>query len=126
MNEHQQTKQQAEALAVACREGAEARAEAAASKAEARVKALIDRQDRRLQEPDSPLRQVDLRPPLSRLEKTAKDYLIKHLPSTPEFREVVSIRAYYRAERRDFGPGQEGVDWVEAEQEVLDVPPFGG
>jgi hypothetical protein len=125
MSEHEQTKQQAEARAAASREDAEARAFALAARAEARVKALIDKQDRRMQRPSRPLPEVDLKPPLARLEKTAKDYITQHLPATQEFREVVSIRAYYRAERRDFAPGREGADWAQAEQEVLDVSPFG-
>ena len=111
---------------MAMREEAEARAETSALRAETRAKALVDGHYRRMQKPTRPLSAVDLAPPLSRLEKTAREYLNKHLPSTDVFREAVSIRAYYKAERRGFGPGQEGFDWIEAEQELLDVPPFSG
>ncbi|WP_036249999.1 DUF2934 domain-containing protein [Methylobacter sp. BBA5.1] len=35
-----------------------------------------------------------------------------------EFREMVAINAYYRAEKRGFEPGHEMDDWLEAEQEI--------
>ena len=35
-----------------------------------------------------------------------------------EFREMVAINAYYRAEKRNFEPGHEMDDWYEAELEI--------
>jgi hypothetical protein len=35
-----------------------------------------------------------------------------------EFREMVAVNAYYRAEKRAFKPGQELDDWLEAEHEI--------
>ncbi|MBK8815938.1 MAG: DUF2934 domain-containing protein [Methylococcaceae bacterium] len=35
-----------------------------------------------------------------------------------EFREMVAVSAYFRAEKRDFNPGQELDDWLEAEHEI--------
>jgi hypothetical protein len=39
------------------------------------------------------------------------------------FHDMVAERAYYKAEERDFEPGQEWDDWLEAERELLGVPP---
>jgi len=36
-----------------------------------------------------------------------------------ELRQMISEAAYYLAEKRGFGPGLEGEDWRQAEQEVL-------
>jgi hypothetical protein len=35
-----------------------------------------------------------------------------------EFREMVAVNAYYRAEKRGFEPGHATNDWLEAEQEI--------
>ena len=35
-----------------------------------------------------------------------------------ELREMVSVNAYYRAEKRKFEPGHEMDDWHEAELEI--------
>jgi hypothetical protein len=35
-----------------------------------------------------------------------------------EFREMVTVNAYYRAEKRGFETGHEFEDWLEAEQEI--------
>ena len=35
-----------------------------------------------------------------------------------QFKEMVSINAYYRAEKRGFEPGHEIKDWYEAELEI--------
>jgi hypothetical protein len=35
-----------------------------------------------------------------------------------EFREMVAERAYAKAEKRGFAPGNELEDWLEAEQEI--------
>ncbi len=44
-------------------------------------------------------------------------------PSSPASREalhqVIAVAAYYRAERRNFEPGHEMEDWLDAEAEVL-------
>jgi len=45
------------------------------------------------------------------------------LPIEPElFRQMVSARAFYKAEQRGFEPGHELEDWLEAEQELLNNP----
>jgi len=118
MNEHDPTPHPAQARAQAALEAAEAKARAAAAKAEAKTNEMIDRQGRIKTE-------AAYAPALARLENAAKEYIQKHLPLTEVFHEAVSIRAYLKAERRDFGPGQAGADWLEAEQDVLDLPPFG-
>lgn len=38
--------------------------------------------------------------------------------SSEERRHLVSEAAYYRAQRRDFAPGYELDDWLEAEEEI--------
>ena len=38
-----------------------------------------------------------------------------------EFRKMVAVNAYYRAEKRGFEPGHEMEDWCEAEQEITDT-----
>ncbi len=35
-----------------------------------------------------------------------------------EFRELVALTAYYKAEKRGFVPGHDLEDWLEAEQEI--------
>jgi hypothetical protein len=35
-----------------------------------------------------------------------------------EFREMVAVNAYYRAEKRGFEDGHEMDDWLEAEQKI--------
>jgi hypothetical protein len=40
-------------------------------------------------------------------------------PSEDQLRQMISEAAYYRAEKRGFGPGLEAEDWREAESEVL-------
>jgi Protein of unknown function (DUF2934) len=35
-----------------------------------------------------------------------------------EFREMVAVNAYFRAEKRDFKPDQKLDDWLEAELEI--------
>jgi len=39
-------------------------------------------------------------------------------PSAAERREMISVAAYYRAERRGFAPGGAEQDWLEAEAEI--------
>jgi hypothetical protein len=41
-------------------------------------------------------------------------------------RELIAVTAYYLAERRDFQPGHEHEDWLEAEAQIgsLDAPVF--
>jgi len=38
-----------------------------------------------------------------------------------EFRKMVAVNAYYRAEKRGFEPGHEMDDWLEAEQEITNI-----
>ena len=35
-----------------------------------------------------------------------------------EFREMVAVNAYYRAEKRGFGPDHQIGDWLKAEKEI--------
>ncbi len=43
----------------------------------------------------------------------------REIPSYSDSREArIAERAYWRAERRNFAPGQELDDWLEAEREV--------
>jgi hypothetical protein len=35
-----------------------------------------------------------------------------------EYREMVAVNAYYRAEKRGFKPGHEMDDWFEAEKDI--------
>jgi hypothetical protein len=37
----------------------------------------------------------------------------------PVTHEQIALAAYYRAERRDFAPGLELEDWLEAERELI-------
>jgi hypothetical protein len=104
---------------------AEARAKAVLANSEARLQALIEEGNRQTQESANQQAASALAPSLMRMEQTARDYINEFLPLTEEFQEAVSIRAYFKAEQRDFGPGQEGHDWAEAERELLDVDPFG-
>jgi hypothetical protein len=36
-----------------------------------------------------------------------------------QFREMIAVCAYYKAEKRGFKPGHEMDDWLEAEQEII-------
>lgn len=38
-----------------------------------------------------------------------------------EFREMVAVNAYYRAEKRGFEPDHELDDWLEAELEITNI-----
>ena len=38
-----------------------------------------------------------------------------------DFREMVAVNAYYRAEKRGFEPGHELDDWYEAEREIKSI-----
>jgi len=38
-----------------------------------------------------------------------------------EFRKMVAVNAYYRAEKRGFDPGHEIDDWYKAELEITDI-----
>lgn len=46
------------------------------------------------------------------------------LANSERFREMVATRAYYKAEQRGFAPGHELEDWLEAERELLGIPPY--
>jgi hypothetical protein len=43
-------------------------------------------------------------------------------PGAQALRAQIEEGAYFRAERRGFAPGFELLDWLEAEQEILDLP----
>jgi hypothetical protein len=117
----------AEARAKAAIAKAEARAESVNATAEARAKELIAEYYRRMQElvcrehnMVSTLRRSDW-------ENIVTERTAKPLPPQVDphlFREAVSVRAYYKAEKRNFWPGHETDDWLEAEQELLSVSPF--
>ena len=114
------------ARALAMRDRAEAQAKAVLENTEARLQALIEEGNRRTRESARQQAASALGPSRLRMEQAAKACIHELLPLTDEFKEAVSIRAYFKAEQRDFGPGQEGHDWAEAERDVLDVDPFGG
>jgi hypothetical protein len=38
-----------------------------------------------------------------------------------EFREMVAVNSYYRAEKRGFEPGYGMDDWLEAEKEIKSI-----
>ena len=42
----------------------------------------------------------------------------KPAPSQQEIRRMIEIAAYFKAEHRNFAPGFEDQDWLEAEQEI--------
>jgi hypothetical protein len=50
--------------------------------------------------------------------------VVQPLPNLERFREMVAVRAYYKAERRGFEPGCEVEDWLEAESELLPAPSY--
>ncbi len=39
----------------------------------------------------------------------------------PERRQLIAMRAYFKAEARGFSPGHEVDDWLEAERELIQV-----
>lgn len=42
------------------------------------------------------------------------------VPSAREIYELIAEAAYYRAEKRNFSPGLEHDDWMQAEAEVME------
>ena len=42
----------------------------------------------------------------------------KSAPSQQEIHRMIEIAAYFKAEHRNFAPGYEDQDWLEAEQEI--------
>jgi len=66
------------------------------------------------------------------LEKTIKALeapwaprgLVQPFVNPVRFREMVAVRAYYKAEQRGFEPGHELEDWLEAERELLPIPSY--
>ena len=46
---------------------------------------------------------------------------IESRDSATEFRAMIAVAAYYKAEQRDFAPGFEMDDWLEAERELSAV-----
>lgn len=43
-------------------------------------------------------------------------------PASPEgCTDYVAVAAYFKAERRGFAPGEELLDWLEAERELTDM-----
>ena len=100
-------------------EEAEATVEAVIAEAEARVRALMAESYQRAQ---ALARRIPGTPTLSDGENTRPEPVAK-APS-PEagpdpFRKAVSVRAYYKAEKRGFEPGQEVKDWLDAERELM-------
>lgn len=45
---------------------------------------------------------------------------IRNEPSPDEIRRLIAEAAYYRAKQRNFEPGHEVEDWIEAESEVME------
>lgn len=55
---------------------------------------------------------------------SASNGVMRSLVNPKLFREMVAVRAYYKAEQRGFKPGHELEDWLEAEKELLPVPSY--
>lgn len=111
-----------EARAKAAIVESEARADAMIVRAEARVKELLAEHYQRLQELACRMPTMVFTPTLSDWENIVAEQIDRPLPPPvgPDlFRKVVSVIAYYKAEQRGFGPGQETDDWLEAERELL-------
>jgi len=51
-------------------------------------------------------------------ENTSHSSIIVGSVEFDEFRKLVAVAAYYKAEKRHFVPGQELDDWLAAEQEI--------
>jgi hypothetical protein len=51
------------------------------------------------------------RPPVSALPPATE-------PGEPQLKSLIAEAAYYRAEKRGFGPGMELDDWLAAEKEI--------
>jgi vacuolar-type H+-ATPase subunit H len=114
----------AEARAKAAIAEAKARAESVTTTAEARAKELIAEHYRRMQELACRTRSMASTLTRSDWENIVTEQTDKPLPLQVDpalFREAVSVRAYYKAEQRDFWPGHETGDWLEAERELLSI-----
>ena len=48
--------------------------------------------------------------------------LVEIIP--PNRQEMIAVAAYYKAEKREFTPGSEGEDWLEAEKEIDRISPL--
>jgi hypothetical protein len=54
-----------------------------------------------------------------RLEEQAQpEAANKRAPTAHEREQMIAVTAYYRAQRRNFDPGRDLQDWLEAETEV--------
>ena len=105
---------------------AEARAESVTATAEARAKELIAEAYRRARELYLTHSMASLLT-RSAWENIISEQADKHLPSQFDpnlLREAISVRAYYKAAQRGWGPGHEIDDWLDAEREFLAVSPF--
>jgi phage terminase Nu1 subunit (DNA packaging protein) len=58
---------------------------------------------------------------IDRLEEAAEPVVperVRAMPTPRERDQMIAVAAYYRAQRRNFEPGHELEDWLEAEAEV--------
>ena len=55
-------------------------------------------------------------------EETAELAERQRIPTPAERRHMIAEAAYYRAEKREFAPGHELEDWLEAEAELRGQP----
>lgn len=53
-------------------------------------------------------------------DKSSREYS-GNIDLKDEFRKMVAVNAYYRAEKRGFEPGHELDDWLEAELEITNI-----
>jgi hypothetical protein len=59
------------------------------------------------------------RTPVSERRKAPRRSKLRAAIPDDELRQQIAETAYYKAEQRDFSPGYEERDWLEAEAEVL-------
>jgi|HubBroStandDraft_4_1064222.scaffolds.fasta_scaffold1101071_1 hypothetical protein len=52
--------------------------------------------------------------------EAAAPYALLLGSGTPELRQHIAVRAYYLAQRRNFEPGHDVEDWLDAEQQVFE------
>lgn len=85
---------------------AEQRAQASADAAAAKVQSVISKSQQRAADKASLI-------------------IRRYLPVTEVFPEAVAIRAYFKAQQRNFAGGDVSEDWLNAEEEILSAQPFG-
>lgn len=59
--------------------------------------------------------------PKKKVSSAGKSKGGKSIPTDQEIRVMTEEAAYYKAEQRNFAPGFEDVDWLEAEKEISKI-----